>query len=80
MHTSPVGFAPIYSPGWTATDVAFKVLAKHLTQAPPKVLTDRDAGLVAAFEMLCERMGKLEEIAEHWLCRPGRQSTDGLAS
>ena len=45
------------------------LLRKHLTQAHPEVLADRDAGLVAAFEMLCERMGKLEEIAEHWLRR-----------
>ncbi|CAL8461708.1 g1239 [Coccomyxa elongata] len=40
-----------------------------VTHPPPEVLADRDAGLVAAFEMLCERMGKLEEIAEHWLRR-----------
>ena len=40
-----------------------------VTQPTPEVLADRDAGLVAAFEMLCERMGKLEEIAEHWLRR-----------
>ena len=30
---------------------------------------DKDAGLAAAFQMLCERMGKLEETAEHWLRR-----------
>ena len=40
-----------------------------VTQVPPEVLADRDAGLVAAFEMLCERMGNLEEMAEHWLRR-----------
>jgi len=39
------------------------------TEASPDVLADRDAGLAAGFAMLCERMGKLEEIAEHWLCR-----------
>jgi hypothetical protein len=27
------------------------------------------AGLAAAFEMLCGRMGKLGEMAEHWLRR-----------
>ena len=40
-----------------------------VTQASPDVLAHRDAGLAAAFEMLCERTGKLEEIAEHWLRR-----------
>jgi hypothetical protein len=39
------------------------------TEASPKVLAERDTGLAAAFEMLCERMGRLEEIAEHWLRR-----------
>jgi hypothetical protein len=40
-----------------------------VTETCPEVLADRDAGMVAAFEMLCERMGRLEEIAEHWLRR-----------
>ena len=45
-----------------------------VTQVHPEVLADRDIGLVAAFEMLCERMGKLEEIAEHWLRRKREKS------
>ena len=40
-----------------------------VTQTSPKVLVDKDAALAAAFQMLCERMGKLEETAEHWLRR-----------
>ena len=39
------------------------------TEASPKVLAERDIGLAAAFEMLCERVERLEEIAEHWLRR-----------
>ncbi|CAL8460935.1 g466 [Coccomyxa elongata] len=33
------------------------------------IFTQRDAGLAVAFQMLCERMTRLEEIAEHWLRR-----------
>ena len=38
-------------------------------EASPEILADRDTALSAAFQMLCERTGKLEEIAEHWLRR-----------
>ena len=37
------------------------------TEASPEVLLDRDAGLVAAFEMFCERMGNLENFVDHLL-------------
>ena len=40
-----------------------------VTEASPDVLVDRDAGLVAPFHMLCERIEKLEETTEHWLRR-----------
>jgi len=41
----------------------------HTSTVKDPVLADRDAELVAAFEMLCERMGKLVNMAEHWLRR-----------
>ena len=55
----------------------------HTITVKDPVLADQDAGLLAVFEMLCERMGKveemaemlcermgkLEEMAEHWLRR-----------
>jgi len=40
-----------------------------VTETSPEVLVDKDAALAAAFQMLCERLGKLEETAEHWLRR-----------
>ena len=39
------------------------------TKPSSEVLVDKDAGLAAAFHMLCERMGRLEETADHWLRR-----------
>ena len=39
----------------------------HTSTGKDPVLADKDAKLVAAFEMLCERMGKLEDMAEHWV-------------
>ena len=48
----------------------------HTTTVKDPVLADRDAGLVAAFETLCERIGKLEEMAEHWLRRKREKEWD----
>ena len=45
-----------------------------------QIFTGRDAPLAAAFQMLCERMTRLEEIAEHWLRRERQKEwmRDGL--
>ena len=54
------------------TDLSVTTTNMHVTpviQPSPEILPERDAGLAAAFEMLCERMGRLEEMAEHWLRR-----------
>ena len=50
------------------------------TQASPDALAHRDAGVAGTFEMLCERLGNLEEIAEHWLRREREKEwmQDGL--
>ena len=51
-----------------------------VTDPSPEVLGDKDACLAAAFQMLCERMGQLEETTEHWLRRERKKecSLDGL--
>ena len=51
-----------------------------VTDPSPEVLGDKDACLAAAFQMLCERMGKLEETTEHWLRRERMKecSLDGV--
>lgn len=44
----------------------------HITpikEASSEMVMERDAGLGAALEMLCKRMGSLKELAEHWLRR-----------
>ena len=43
--------------------------ASPITQASPELLPDRDAGLLAAFEMLCKHLAKMEEMTELWLRR-----------
>ena len=51
-----------------------------VTEASPEVFEEREACLAAIFQMLCERMGKLEETTEHWLRRERTKecSLDGI--
>jgi len=44
----------------------------EVTEASPEVLVEKGTALAAAlrsFQMLCERMTRLEDIAKHWLHR-----------